>query len=178
MKSNALLNSFCPTHFTRLIGLFIVFLAINPKSTFAQKYFTAETSYAVKLGRTKPLYEVVSVAPTDSLKLKIRKSNKPKFVPNFAGRRHLDFHLSTALPQGADPLYENTKQRLMPVEILPKVNFEGINEASANSGVPDVNGDISRDYFVEIVNATHFRVYDKTGVPLSNLISANSIWSQ
>lgn len=153
-------------------------LVLFSGTSHAQKFFTAEKSYALKLGRTRPLYEVVPVGPTDSLKLKERKLNKPKFVPNFAGRRHLDFHLESALPQGADPLFKAIQERVTPVEILPKVVFEGINEANANSGVPDVNGDIGRDYYVEVVNSTHFRVFDKTGQPVSNLIAANSIWSQ
>ena len=144
----------------------------------AQQYFTAEESHAVKLGRTKPLYDLISIAPTDTTKLKARKSNKPYYVPNFGGRRHQDFHVESALPKGADPLYNPQHSRMPGNEILPKVNVEGINEASVFSGVPDVNGDISGDYYVEIVNATHFRVFDKAGQPVSSLISANTIWSQ
>lgn len=161
--------------------LSIVFVTLSlpvPGSLSAQKYFTAEVSHAIKLGRTKPLYEMVSMLPTDTLKLKIRKLNKPTYVPNFAGRRHLEYHLPTALPQGPDPLFNDQHFRMPANEILPKVNFEGISEANVNAGVPDVNGDISRDFFVEIVNATFFRVYDKSGQAVSNLISANSIWNQ
>ena len=144
----------------------------------AQKFHTAETSYALKLGRTKPLYEVAPIAPTDTLKLKKRKENKPYFVPNFAGRRHLEFHSPDALPKGKDPLFDPEQLRMPPVEILPEIVFEGISEEDANSGVPDVNGDVGRDYYVEIVNATHFRVYNKNGQPVSNIISANTIWAQ
>jgi len=144
----------------------------------AQKYFTAERSFVLKLGTTKPLYESISISPTDSLKLKERKANKPKIVPNFAGRRPLDFHSSEALPKGADPLFNSNSSRLTENEILPKVNFEGITEENSNSDPPDVNGDIGKDYYMEIVNSTFFRVYDKTGQAVSNLISANSIWSQ
>ncbi len=144
----------------------------------AQRYYTAEKSYAVKLGRTRPLYEVMSMDPTDSLKLKTLKSNKPKYVPNFVGRRHLDHHNPNALPKGPDPLYQSLSSRMVENEILPKVNFEGISSSQANAGVPDVNGDIGRDFYVEIVNVTFFRVYDKNGQPVSNLISANTIWNQ
>src|SRR3990170_1685678 len=112
MEKNTRLNPFSSPHYKHLITVFLFLLMAAPGSLKSQKFFTAETSHAVKLGRTKPLYDLVSVAPTDTLKLKIRKSNKPKFVPNFAGRRHLDFHLPSALPQGVDPLFENTKQRL------------------------------------------------------------------
>ncbi len=156
----------------------LLLLLLTHGSIKAQKYYTAERSFVLKLGTTLPLYESISISPTDSLKLKERKANKPKFVPNFAGRRQLDFHSPEALPKGADPLFNSNQSRLPENEILPIVNFEGITEANTNSGVPDVNGDIGKDYYVEIVNATYFRVYDKTGQAVSNLISANSIWSQ
>lgn len=162
----------------KLLFILPIILLLQITSAHSQKFFTAEKSYAVKLGRTKPLHDLIPMAPTDSLKLKIRKSNKPKYVPNFGGRRHLDFHLPSALPQGPDPLYVPGQMRSLENEILPVLNFEGIKGENVSSGVPDVNGDISRDYFVEIVNATHFKVYDKNGVALSNLISANTIWSQ
>ena len=63
-------------------------------------------------------------------------------------------------------------------QILPFVNVDGISSNESGAGVPDVSGDIGKDYFVEIVNQTFFRVYDKTGAPVSGIISANSIWSQ
>lgn len=152
-------------------------IVLNP-AALGQKYFTAEESVAVKLGRTKPLSEVMVMAPTDGAKLKELKSNKPKFVPNFRGRRHLESHNPEALPKGADPLYNPSSLRHPLTEVLPKVSIEGINENQANSSVSDVNGDIGKDFYVEIVNATRFRVYDKSGIPVSNIISANTIWNQ
>src|SRR5687767_6090387 len=115
MKSVTILHLF--------FGSFFLFFSVQ---LGAQKYFTAETSFAVKLGRTKPLYEVTDVAPTDSIKLKSRKLNKPVYVPNFAGRRHLDYHSPTALPQGIDPLFNPHQSRQPLNEILPTVNIEGI----------------------------------------------------
>jgi hypothetical protein len=169
----------CPVPGLIRLLFFIAFLVPEWNSGMqAQQYFTAETSHAVKLGRTKPLHDFVSIDPTDSTKLQSRKSNKPYYVPNFGGRRHQDIHVESALPQGADPLFNPQQIRMPGNEILPKVNVEGIHEAAVFSGVPDVNGDISRDYYVEVVNATHFRVFDKAGQPVSSLISANSIWSQ
>jgi len=78
----------------------LLMLLAAPGSILAQKYFTAEKSFVLKLGTTLPLYESISIGPTDSLKLKERKANKPKFIPNFAGRRPLDFHSPEALPNG------------------------------------------------------------------------------
>ncbi len=147
-------------------------------SQTSQKHYTAEQSFVVKLGTTRPLHEIARATPTDSLKRAEYKKNKPSFVPNFAGRRHPITHNPNALPQGVDPLFNPLANRSIPTEILPIVNVEGLSSSDAGSGVPDVSGDIGKDYYVEIVNQTYFRVYDKTGTPVSGVMSANSIWSQ
>ncbi len=156
----------------------ILLISANSSMLTAQQHFTAETSFAVKLGTTKPLYETTNVLPTDTEKLKDRKANKPVIIPNFAGRRPLMAHNPNALPKGFDPLYQAPDSRMPMNDIFPVVNIEGISEAASGAAPPDVNGDIGKDFYVEIVNATLFRVYDKSGIPVSGLISANSIWSQ
>lgn len=146
--------------------------------TKTRNYYTAETSFAVKLGTTQPIYETSGILPTDSAKLKERKNNKPRIIPNFAGRRPLITHDPKALPTGIDPLFAANAHRSSSNEVLPIVNIAGIGQGSTGSAPPDVNGDIGRDFYVEIVNATFFRVFDKSGTAVSGLISANSIWSQ
>ncbi len=160
---------------------FLGFLAATfliPGDSIAQSYYTAEQTYAIKLGRTKPLYATTAILPTDAAKLKERKENKPEEVPNFGGRRQLTSHNPLAWPRGVDPLFAMQPQRSVTNDILPVVNIEGIGEASSGATPPDVNGDVGRDYYVEVVNATYFRVFDKSGTPFSGLISANTIWSQ
>ena len=143
------------------VTISLVFHKASAQTT--RQYFTAEKSYAVKLGTTRPLYDIAGVLPTDADKLKDRKSNKPRIVPNFGGRRQLIEHNPNALPQGPDPLFSPASSRMPTHDILPIVNIEGIGEGSSGSTPPDVNGDIGRDFYVEIVNATFFRVYDKAG---------------
>ncbi|MDZ4748783.1 MAG: hypothetical protein SH808_09865 [Saprospiraceae bacterium] len=168
-----------PVCFNRCILVGITLLVSSIANTLtAQQYFTAENTFAVKLGTTKPLYDRVSALPTDSSKLRERKANKPRIIPNFAGRRQMLTHNPEALPTGHDPLFNPAHSRMPMNDILPIINIEGIGEAASGSAPPDVNGDIGRDFYVEIVNATFFRVFDKAGIPVSGLISANSIWSQ
>ncbi|MFZ1676327.1 MAG: T9SS type A sorting domain-containing protein [Saprospiraceae bacterium] len=160
------------------IALYL-FTFLNPHDSItAQEYFTAERSFVLKLGTTKPLSESVLMGATDHEKLENREGNKPEVIPNFAGRRPLDYHFPDALPKGADPLFIQHNARQSENEILPSLNFEGMNESNSGAQPPDVNGDVGKDYYVEIVNASFFRVFDKTGHPVSNLISTNSIWSQ
>ncbi|MEO6130827.1 MAG: hypothetical protein ABIQ02_03190, partial [Saprospiraceae bacterium] len=155
-----------------------LFLLIPSDTVRAQKYFTAEKSYVLKLGTTRPLSESISMAATDPQKLEKRESNKPHIVPNFAGRRQRGLHNLNSLPKGADPLFTANHSRGLENEILPEFTFEGINESVSGSEPPDVNGDVGKDFYVEIVNATFLRVYDKSGHAVSNLITANTIWSQ
>lgn len=160
------------------VVLSVLLLLLFNSPVFGQKYYTAERSYVLKLGTTRPLSESLSIAPTDNEKLEIREANTPNIIPNFAGRRHLTTHFSGALPQGPDPLLNLNSKRLDENEILPTLSFEGMNESVSGSEPPDVNGDVGKDYYVEIVNATFLKVFNKMGVAVSGLITANSIWSQ
>jgi hypothetical protein len=81
------------------------------------------------------------------------------------------------LPQGPDPTWKGSVSRGLN-DIEPVVNFEGLNEEEGSGSPPDVNGDVGKDFYVEVVNSTHFRVYNKMGQPVSEPITANSIWSQ
>ncbi len=144
----------------------------------AEKYYTAEKSFAVKLGTTKPLHQTAQAIATDADKSKGLKDQKPSFVPNFGGRRQEIMHHPDALPKGRDPLFDPFSSRSVMTEIVPIVNVAGISSTEVGAGVPDVSGDIGKDFYVEIVNQTYFKVYDKTGAPVSGLIAANSIWSQ
>jgi hypothetical protein len=162
-----------------LLPIFILLItSFFPFRGHAQKHYTAELSYAVKLGTTKPIHNISGILPADQQKLQDRKNNKPRVIPNFGGRRPLMEHNPNALPQGRDPLFQSTGNRMPTNDVLPLVNIEGIGQEASGSVPPDVNGEIGRDYYVEIVNATLFRVFDKSGNPVSGLISANSIWSQ
>jgi hypothetical protein len=143
-----------------------------------QRFETGEASYGIKLGRTQPLYLIAQAAPTDAGKLKEAKQFKPTFVPNFAGRRHEPARNPLAEPRDGDPLYTGFDARMPNVDILPTVNIEGMSQAVSGAGVPDVNGEVGRDFYVQMINVTYFRVYNKMGAAVSLPISANTIWNQ
>ncbi len=168
------LNDFNPNSIVLLFCL-VVMLTIPAG---AQKYYTAENSLVLKLGTTRPLRESINMSSTDNEKLEAWEKSKPNVVPNFAGRRNLNLHAANSLPLGPDPLFSARHFRDAENEILPGLNFEGLDESISGSQPPDVNGDVGRDFYLEIVNATFFRVFTKSGTPASGIISANSIWSQ
>lgn len=157
---------------------FLFFGLIHPEPMYSQKYYTAEKSFGVKLGVTKPLYFSAFVSSSDSAKIKELKKNKPQTIPNFYSSRHIEHPNPNALPQGPDPVWMNMDDSRMQHEILPIINIEGINSTQSPANPPDPNGDISKDHFVEIVNSTNFKVFNKLGNSVSNLISTNTIWSQ
>ena len=63
---------------------------------------------------------------------------------------------------------------------LPLLTFEGINFAEANCGEfcypPDTNGDVGPNHYVQTVN-TSFRVFDKSGNPLTPVTTFNSFFA-
>lgn len=55
----------------------------------------------------------------------------------------------------------------------PNVNIAGI---SSGSGPPDTTGDVGRDHFVQMVNATFFQVFDKRGGALTPALNFGNLW--
>jgi type IX secretion system substrate protein/SprB-like repeat protein len=85
-----------------------------------------------------------------------------------------------AQPVGLDPVRQlfGFLSVLLPVE--PIFNFEGIDVAEAsNFPVPDPNGDVSPDHYVQITNAavgSIFKIFNKDGSLLYGPASLNTFW--
>ena len=52
-----------------------------------------------------------------------------------------------------------------------------MNEAIGGAAPPDPSGDIGREYYIQMVNATFFQVFDKEGNAISDPIAMNTIWA-
>lgn len=55
----------------------------------------------------------------------------------------------------------------------PVVNFAGI---TSGSGPPDTVGDIGRNHYVQMVNATSYQVWDKAGNALTGVLNFGALW--
>ena len=55
----------------------------------------------------------------------------------------------------------------------PEVNIPGITSAA---NPPDTVGDVGRDHFVQMVNVTQFRVWDKKGNALTPALVFGNLW--
>ena len=139
----------------------------------------AKTLQAHFRGKTKPLRDLAPMPGTQRTKRNAKKANKPKFnPPNFINYRRQPKVNLDALPHGIDPIRQNNLYRTEGIPVEPNLVIEGIDENSANAGVPDTNGDVSPDHYIQIINASFFQVFAKDGTALTPVTSANTIWSQ
>jgi hypothetical protein len=131
-------------------------------------------------GKTIPLRDLTPMPATPREKINEKKANKPKFYPpNFINYEKPEHNVgNTALPNGIDPVRQKSLINSSRTTILPKVVIEGINEATSDVGVPDTNGDVGPDHYIQIVNASWFQVFEKDGTPVTEPTTANTIWSQ
>lgn len=54
------------------------------------------------------------------------------------------------------------------------VNIPGL---TANANPPDTVGDVGKNHFVQMVNATRFQIWDKTGTPLTGSLTFGNLWA-
>lgn len=137
-----------------------------------------KTTHAVFLGKTKPIRESVYKEPISPFKRQQTKKNNGKFVPNFFNRELFEKYRENTLPKdGADPAWVEPGQNKS-FQVEPLLNIEGVDESVSNVGPPDPDGDIGKNHFVQMVNATYFQVFNKDGSEASIPISSNTIWNQ
>ncbi len=135
-----------------------------------------QQTHAKFLGKTKPLRDLAPLSPADPKKKAIEKKNKKREVVNFIGRDKRDHMNSPNKSVGPDPVRQKdfgttNHNPIFPVE--PLVDIVGIGTGSPT----DPSGDIGQDYYIQAVNVTDFRVYDKQGNPVTNTIAMNTLWS-
>ena len=154
---------------------------VNAQSTTTANAFEqvgeVQASTLNFLGKTTPLRDLI-IQPTISLKKRKKiKSNKPKEVPNFMGRKSGHTVKPDALPQGPDPVWQNnlTKNVVVPVE--PTLEIEGMSSSNFGGTPPDPAGDVSQDHYIQMINGTRIQIFDKEGNSVVAPFSTNTLWS-
>jgi hypothetical protein len=156
-----------------LVGLLLSYQLI-----FSQTNSTntkVETTFAVKIGKTKPVSELLKMPPLSEEKKAINKANK--IIPNFIGRGYRPEKSPGALPNGPDKLWQKNLNKEGGMVIEPFVNVEGIAQGISGATPPDPTGVIGSKYYLQAVNATYLQVFDKEGNKMGNPFTANTIWS-
>ncbi len=163
----------------KLNGIIWILLFVSIHFVQAQKQTVIDVvvteTEATFIGMTPPLSEL---APMPGLSPEKKAANKlrKKEITNFIGRAPAQIVNDNALPQGEDPVLQGeNRNQLFPV--LPLVNIEGISSGVSGATPPDPSGEIGKDYYIQMVNATFYKIFDKDGVAVSGNISANTIWS-
>ncbi len=170
----------CNLSFLLFILVFIFIFGSSNNAIIAQET-TSSGAQEMKieyLGKSKPLRELVSVKATAKEKRDMIKANKVREVPpNFINYRR------PYNPNQADFIEDPIRQKTVDrgsgfLSVLPRVTLEGISEEFTDIGVPDTNGDASKDHYIQIVNATWLQIFAKDGTAVTEPIAGNTIWSQ
>lgn len=128
------------------------------------------------LGKTQPLRELTLQPQLSQEKRKKFKANKPDEVPNFMGRKSKHTTKPGALPIGADPLRQTNLNRSVGIPVEPIVSINGMNSTIGGGTPPDPAGDIGPNFYIQMINSSLFRIFEKDGSPVTGPISANTLW--
>lgn len=162
----------------RLFPLLVSILLLSV--TEAQNTYTAETSRAEFLGRSRPLAEI-PVLLQGRNREKLRQLF-PKEIPNFTFNQPMPTPFAdVALPRGGDPLVRTALQRNPLSVVEPDTVLEGISRLLANALPPDPVGDASPNHYVQMANSTqgaYLRIYDKEGAILLEMPNLNAFWAE
>ena len=135
--------------------------------------FSASSSKAELLGKTKPVRELAIKSTTSKEKKQNSKIEK-KVPDNFKGRRNKSKAvLLEKEHQGQDPIRQSEITRQMDREIQLLANVRGRGQGSPT----DPTGDVSDQYYVQAVNATDVGVYNLDG-SLELAFSMNMLWNE
>ncbi|WP_420575626.1 T9SS type A sorting domain-containing protein [Ekhidna sp.] len=130
---------------------------------------------AIKLGKTKPVKELLRVSSTNRDKKAARKSRVTAAPENFFGRNGSNAIRPELEHQGPDPIRQTSIPKLRAASISPIINMDGL--ASSFGSPNDPTGDVGVDYYVQAINATDIAVYDKSDGTLIDEFAANTLWT-
>ncbi len=162
-------------------NLFLGFLLIFSCSILkAQNGTTIDVDVQVTqaefIGKTLPIRDLVplvGISPEKKAALK-----KDKLIPNFVGRGRKNAPVNpNALPRFGDPVRQSVINSNRSIPIQPLVNIDGMDQAVGGATPPDPCGEVGNDYFIQMVNATYYQVFDKQGNTVTAPIAMNTIWS-
>ena len=142
---------------------------------------SVEVFHANLLGKTEALSQLEKASiPKGQNPKKKRKASLN--IPNFELNVAMPNNNPQALPKEVDPLVQNQinllAQESVNLIVEPTLVFEGLDE-NESVGVPDVNGDVSNDHYIQTVNAqggTHFKIWDKEGNVVQEATLAQTFW--
>ena len=144
-----------------------------------------QSTQGIYLGKTQPLRDLVdqTTLDTDHARRTKAKNFKRSVRDNFEGNIAMPNNAeATAQPQNGDPLAPLSKTLTAANLVEPEIVIDGINEGEAAGVIPpDVNGDVSPDYYFATTNGGNnsvIKVYDKELNLLFGPVNSGIIWDQ
>ncbi len=133
-----------------------------------------EETYAIRGGKTKALRDCINLPSQDKDLIKQAKRDR-KPIQNYKDRDYYGANREGALPVGEDPVRQRSIDRNVSVPVEPIFNVLGLHNGSDPQ---DPTGDIGKDHYVQAINSTTIRVYNKMGQPVAPGFSGNTLWNQ
>lgn len=156
-----------------ILGFFLSTSLKSQSKSVAIEDIKVSSSVAVKLGHVSNLRSLES-KPRTSTEKKLEFKRQKKTPLNFKGRRGQSKAVHKEVEhQGIDPVLQ-TNPGGTPKEVTPFINMDGIGDFGSPH---DPTGDVSDQYYVQMVNSTSVGVFSLTG-QLIYEISANTLWSE
>lgn len=162
---------------TLLANLFCLLMSWTAWSQSVSPQIEVSTTQAQFLGTTQPLRDLAPAPATSAEKKKRDRGLRGKTIPNFNGRGIHPPYAPDALPQGPDALWQTAQLKTVNTLVEPLVNIEGMDENIGQATPPDPAGDIGKDYYIQMVNATVFQLFDKTGIAITGPMNLNTLWN-
>ena len=134
--------------------------------------FTTATTKIHKLGKTKPVAELLTKSTTSLEKKQAYKLRK-KAPDNFKGRGKSKVIVPALEHQGPDAVRQSAMGSRPANE--PFVNVDGLFNSFGSPHDP--SGDIGTTHYMQAINGTRIGVYTKNGDQVTNF-SANTLWSE
>lgn len=157
---------------TYITFLFLSFFAWSVSAQQSLVEFTTATTKIQKLGKTRPVAELIKKSITSLEKKRAYKQRK-KAPDNFKGRGKSKVSVPELEHHGPDAVRQS-KMGSRPAN-KPFVNVDGL---TSNFGSPhDPSGDIGTTHYMQAINGTQIGVYTKNGAQVTNF-SANTLWSE
>jgi len=142
--------------------LFVQSASSEKTPTQASGSLTPEVIYSLKNDLSPPLRDMTPIPPPEG---PIPETEVPMYpLPGKTGDRPQD---------KPDPVVQG---RFGDGEIpSPIQNFEGVDNVNAVLP-PDTQGDVGPNHYVQWVKLS-FRIYDKTGMPLTPIMAGSTLWA-
>lgn len=159
-----------------ILSILLSSLTVMSQETKELQNVNVSNLKAIRLGKTKPIKELVRVGSTDRNKKAQSKARLTAAPENFIGRSGSNAIKPELEHQGVDPIRQkNYSFGGRAASFSPEVNIEGL--ASSFGSPNDPSGDVGLNYYVQAINATEIAVYNKSDGSLEDQFAANTLWT-